>query len=164
MRRVLILALTILATDCRPVQAQLWQPNAKCEGQCRSTLAQCSAGSRKIMTTALKEAAPYRIETPARRKADIKFEYAFLGGEKCWDHYYRCAGTCRPPRRCIDACQSTFARCFAAGERLVRQGVQELKNLKIGSPEWQAADAKGDTETGKCLENNRSCQAKCANP
>jgi hypothetical protein len=60
--------------------------------------------------------------------------------------------------------QSKFAQCFAAGERLMREGLQEMTRLKYNSPEWQAANAKGDAETDKCLEENRACQAKCANP
>ena len=43
-------------------------------------------------------------------------------------------------------------------------GLREMRRAKFGSPEWQAAYAKGDTQTDRCLQENRSCQAQCANP
>jgi hypothetical protein len=164
MRVLLMLALVIMALGTSAARAQLVEQNTKCDASCKTALDQCSAVSRKIMTVALKETTSYKIGTPQRQRADTKFENAFLAGEKCWDSYYRCAARCQPPRHCIDACQAKFAQCFAAGERLMRDGLQEMKGLKFNSPEWQAANAKGDAETDKCLEDNRSCQAKCANP
>ena len=146
-------------------RAQVWeQLNTKCESLCRSSLDRCAAPSNKIMETALKETSAYNVGTPARERADVKFEGAYLTAEACWDKYYACAGKCRPPKRCINACQSTFGRCFAAGERTMREGLREMRRAKFGSPEWQAAYAKGDTQTDRCLQENRSCQAQCANP
>jgi hypothetical protein len=165
MRLLLALALAITAISSLPVQAQYAGPgqNTKCGGDCKLVLDQCSAAPNRIMTLALKETTPYNIGTRIRQKADIKFEGAFLAAEKCWDSYYRCTDRC-VPRHCIDACQATLTQCFAAGDRLAREGLQEMKRLKYNSPEWQAANTKGDAETDKCLEDNRSCQAKCANP
>jgi hypothetical protein len=165
MRLLLTLALAITAIGSLPVQAQylgLGQ-NTKCGGDCKSVFDRCSAAPSKIMTLALKETTPFDIGTRQRQKADIKFENAFLAGEKCWDNYYRCTDRC-VPRRCIAACQATLAQCFPAGERLARDGLQEMKRLKYNSPEWQAANTKGDAETAQCLEDDRNCQAKCANP
>src|SRR5262249_61865575 len=99
-----------------------------------------------------------------RERADVKFENAFQTAENCWDRYYVCAGKCRAPKKCTDACQSTFKRCFAAGEKTMREGLREMKHARFGSPEWQAAYAKGGTQTDQCVQENRNCQAKCANP
>jgi hypothetical protein len=164
MRGLLMLALLIMAVGTSAARAQLVEQNTKCDANSETALDLCSAVSRKIMTMSLKETTSYKIGTPQRQRADTKFEDAFLAGEKCWGNYYRCAVRCQPPRHCIDACQAKFAQCFAAGESLMREGLQQMKRLTYNSPEWQAADAKGDTETDRCLEDNRSCQAKCANP
>ena len=164
MRLLLMLALAITAIGSLPVQAQYTGPgNTKCETDCKSARDQCSAASNRIMVMALKETGPYKIETPQRQKADIKFENAFQVGEKCWDTFYRCTDRCEP-RRCIAACQATLAQCLPAGERLMREGLQEMKRLKYDSPEWQAAHTKGDAEIDKCLADDRSCQEKCSNP
>src|SRR5215467_8366106 len=157
-----IVALLVCSFSAR---GQVWeQINTRCEAGCRSTLDRCAAVSNKIMETALKETTPYNVGTPARERADIKFESAYLTAEGCWDKYYVCAGKCRAPKRCIGACQSTFRQCFAAGERTMREGLREMRLAKFGSPEWQAAYAKGDAQTDRCLQENRSCQAQCANP
>src|SRR6516164_1487366 len=156
--RFISMALALLACPVSraEVAAQL---NSKCEARCRSTLDQCAAVSNKIMETALKETTAYSVGTSGRERADIKFENAFLTAENCWDKYYLCAGKCRAPKRCVDACQSTFKQCFAAGERKMKEGLREMRKAKIDSPEWQAAYAKGDMETDRCLQDNRSCQA-----
>jgi hypothetical protein len=138
--------------------------NSKCEIGCRSALDQCAAVSNKVMETALKETTAYSIGSPEREKADVKFESAFVTAENCWDKYHSCTGKCRPPKKCLDACQSTFKQCFAAGEQKMKEGLREMRKAKFGSPEWQTAYGKGDKETDHCLQDNRSCQAKCANP
>lgn len=164
MRLLLTLALAITAVGSLPVQAQYaGTGNTKCEDACKSARDHCSAASNRVMETALKETGPYKIGTRQREKADIKFENAFQVGQKCWDNFYRCTDRCQP-RRCIDACQATLMQCLRAGERLMREGLQEMKRLKYDSPEWQAANTKGDAEIDKCLNDDRSCQAKCANP
>jgi hypothetical protein len=140
------------------------QLNSKCEASCRVSLDQCAAASNKIMETALKETSAYSVGTSGRERADVKFESAFLTAENCWDRYYTCAGRCRPPKKCVDTCQTTYKQCFAAGEKKMRQGLREMRHAKFGSPEWQAAYAKGNMETDNCVQENRSCQAKCANP
>lgn len=161
--RFISMALALLACPVSraEVAAQL---NSKCEARCRSTLDQCAAVSNKIMETALKETTAYSVGTSGRERADVKFEGAFQTAENCWDKYYLCAGKCRAPKKCVDACQSTFKQCFAAGEKKMRDGLREMRHNKFGSAEWQAAYAKGDAETDRCLQENRNCQAKCANP
>jgi hypothetical protein len=127
MRLLLIVALIL---GSFPAIAQVWDvTNSKCEAGCKVTLDRCSAAPKKIMATVEKEVTAYSIETSEREKADIKFENAFQVGEKCWDRYYRCAANCRPPKRCIDACQSTFKQCFAAGERTMKVGLREMKKF-----------------------------------
>jgi hypothetical protein len=158
------LALVAMILGVAPATAQQWDQNTKCEAACRSNLDQCAAVSNKTMETAIKETLPYRIETPERRRADIKFESAFQTAEKCWDKYYRCAGNCRPPKTCTDACQSSFKLCFAAGERTMKEGLRAMKSLKFGSDEWKAAYGRGDMPADRCLEENRNCHMKCANP
>ena len=161
--RFVSMALALLA--CSVSRAEVVaQMNSKCEASCRSTLDQCAAVSNKIMETALKETTAYSVGTSGRERADIKFEGAFQTAENCWDKYYLCTGKCRAPKKCVDACQSTFKQCFAAGEKKMRDGLQEMRHAKFGSSEWQAAYAKGDAETDRCLQENRNCQAKCANP
>jgi hypothetical protein len=161
MRWVAIVALVLGSV---PAKAQVWEQSDKCQTACKSTLDQCSAFSNKNMATALKEAEPYRIDSAAREKADIKFENAFQAAAKCWDRFYRCTGNCRPPKGCIEACQSIFKQCFAAGEQTAKDGLREMKNFKFASPEWKAAYAKGDKEIDHCLADNRDCQGKCAKP
>jgi hypothetical protein len=158
MRWALIVALAL-----GPIQAkaQMWGPSSKCEAACTAALDQCAAVPNRIMDTALKEMEPFSIESVARDKPDIKFENAFASSEKCRSRYLRCSGKCQPPKRCIDACQATFRQCFAAGERIMKAGLRELKQLKYDSPEWKAAYAKGDAEMERCLEDNRNCQGKC---
>jgi hypothetical protein len=138
--------------------------NSKCESACKATLDRCAAGANKRMETALKETTAYQVGSSERERADVKFETAFLEAATCWDKYYNCAGKCRPPQLCTDQCQSTFKRCFAAAERKMQDGLREMRRAKFGSPEWQSAYAKGDMDTDHCLQENRSCQAKCANP
>jgi hypothetical protein len=140
--------------------------NAKCEAACKTALDKCAAVPNKIMDTASKEAVPYKIDTPERERADIKLESAFQASETCRNGYDRCAIKCRPSKACIDACHSRFHQCFAAGERKMQEGLREIKGkrLQFGSPEWQTAYTKGDRDINKCLENNRSCEAKCINP
>jgi hypothetical protein len=104
------------------------------------------------------------VGTSARERVDVKFEGAFETAENCWDRYCVCADKCLPPKKCVVACHSTFRQCFAAGERKMRDGLREMRRAKFGSPEWQAAYTKGDSETDRCIQDNRSCQAKCANP
>jgi hypothetical protein len=148
-----------------PAQTQVSEwINSKCETGCRSALDQCAATSNKVMETALKETTVYAVGTAERAKVDIKFESAFQKAEACWDKYYICAAKCAPPKRCINACQSTFRKCFAAGDAKTREGLRQIKALKTGTPEWQAAYAKGDADIDACLEHNRNCKAKCANP
>jgi hypothetical protein len=161
MRWVLIVA---LVCGGGPATAQIWGQNAKCESACRSTLDHCAAVSNKIMEMALKEADPYQVGTSERDRVDIKFESAFLAGEHCWDRYHRCTLGCAPPKRCVDACQSRFRQCFAASERRMKEGLREMKTLTFGSPEWKAVYGKGDKDADRCLEDNRNCQGKCANP
>jgi hypothetical protein len=162
MRSVLVVVV-VLASG--PTQAQVWDLiNSQCEVGCRTALNQCAAVSNKIMETSLKETTAYNIGTPDREKADIKFENAFQTAEKCWSGYYKCTGHCQAPRRCVAACQSTLKQCFAAGERKMQEGLREMKNFAFGSAEWTAAYAKGGTDIDHCLEENHSCQAKCANP
>jgi hypothetical protein len=163
--RVVAMGMTVLLACSVSARAQLWdQMNTKCETSCRSGLDQCAAVFNKIMETALKETTAYSVGSSRRERADVKFEGAFLKTQNCWDTYYMCTRKCRAPQRCIDACQSTFTRCFAAGERKMREGLREMRHAKFDSPEWQAAYAKGNAETDRCLQDDQSCQAKCANP
>jgi hypothetical protein len=111
-----------------------------------------------------KEMEPFSIESVERDTPDIKFENAFASSEKCRSRYLRCSERCQPPKKCIDACQATFKKCFATGERIMKEGLRELKKLKYDSPEWRAAYTKGDVEIDRCLEENRNCPGKCANP
>jgi hypothetical protein len=116
------------------------------------------------METALKKTTAYSIGTFERENADVKFESAFQTAEKCWGKYYKCAGRCHAPKRCIATCQSKFKKCFAAAETRMKEGPRAMKGLKFASPEWEAAYAKGGADSDRCLESNRDCQAKCANP
>ena len=162
MRTMLVVALVL---SCGPAQAQVWDLiNSQCESACRTGLNQCAAVANKIMETSLKETTAYNIGTSDREKADIKFENAFQASEKCWGRYYKCTGHCQAPRRCIAACQSTFKQCFAAGERKMQEGLREMRNFAFGSTEWSAAYGKANRDVDHCLEENHSCQAKCANP
>jgi len=161
MRWVPIVALMLAAV---PAEAQVWDMNSKCEESCRVALDKCAAVSNKIMGTELKQAQPYNIGTPEREKADAKFESAFQEGEKCWKGYYRCTAHCRAPKACVDKCQAAFRQCFATGERLIKEGLREIRRFEFGSPEWKAAYAKGDAETDHCLEDDRKCIGNCANP
>jgi len=161
----LLIAVVCLLAGSVSVNAEVSELiNSQCESGCRSTLDQCAAVSNKVMETALKQTTTYSIGSPEREKADVKFENAFVTAEKCWDKYYGCTGKCRPPKKCLAACQSTFKQCFAAGEQKMKEGLREMRKAKFGSPEWQTAYGKGDKETDHCLQDNRSCQAKCANP
>jgi hypothetical protein len=163
--RFVLIAASVVITAPALAKAQAWeQVNSTCESTCKSTLDRCAAAANKLMQTALKETSAYNVGSSEREGADVKFENAFLTAETCWDKYYKCAGKCRPPKRCIDQCQSAFKRCFAAAEGKMRDGLREMRQAKFGSPEWQTAYAKGDMETDHCLQENRSCQAKCANP
>jgi hypothetical protein len=160
--RMVVLALFACSLSAR---AQVWDPtNAQCEARCRSTLDQCAAASNKIMETALKETSAYNVGSSSRQRADVKFENAFQTAENCWDKYYVCAGKCRAPRKCVEACQATFRQCFAAGESKVKEGLRAMRHAKFGSPEWQAAYAKGDAETDRCLQEDQSCQVRCVTP
>jgi hypothetical protein len=163
MRFVAMVSLVLLAGSVARAQVAE-QMNSKCEAGCRSTLDQCAAVSNKIMETALKETTAYSVGTSGRERADVKFEGAFQTAENCWDRYYVCADKCRSPKKCVGACQSTFKQCFAAGEKKMRDGLREMRRAKFGSPEWQAAYTKGDSQTDRCIQDNRGCQAKCANP
>jgi len=164
MRFVAMVYLALLACSVSTRAEVADQMNSKCEAGCRSSLDQCAAASNKIMETALKETTAYSVGSSGRERADVKFEGAFQKAENCWDRYYMCAGKCRAPKKCVDACQSTFKQCFVAGEKKVREGLREMQHAKFGSPEWQAAYAKGNSETDRCLRENRICQTKCANP
>jgi hypothetical protein len=164
-RLVLVASVVLLLAGSVSARAQMGeQLNSKCQSACRSTLDQCAAVSNKIMETALKETTAYSVGTSARDNADVKFENAYLTAENCWDKYYTCTEKCRPPKTCIGACQTSFKKCFAAGEAKMKAGLREMRKLKFGSPEWQAAYAKGDMDADRCLQDNRTCQAKCANP
>jgi hypothetical protein len=161
MRWALIVAFVLGSVQAK---AQVWEQNIKCETACRATLDQCSAVPNRVMDTALNEMTPYTYDSPDRDKPDIKFENAFEAGEKCRGRYLRCAGKCQPPKKCVDACQATFKRCFAIGERKMKEGLRELKTFKYDSPQWKTAYGKGDAEMARCLEDNRNCRGKCANP
>jgi hypothetical protein len=153
-----------LALGPLPAKAQVSELNAKCEATCKMALDQCAAVPNKIMDTALKEAEPYKIDTPERERADIKFERAFQAGQRCQNRYDRCTSKCSPSKACLDACHPTFRKCFAASERKLKKSLQEIKGLKFGSPEWQTAYTKADGDINQCLETNRNCEAKCINP
>jgi hypothetical protein len=161
MRWICIVALLL---SCAPAEAQMSTLNNKCEATCRVALDRCSVVFDRIMDTALKEMTPYRAESVEKARADIRFEAAFEAGEKCRGRYSRCVEKCQPPKGCIKACLSTFKKCFADGKRLVYQGLRDLRKLKYDSPEWKAAYAKGDSDIEHCLDEDRSCEAKCANP
>src|SRR5262249_22255597 len=160
MRWILVFA---LALTTLPAKAQMSELNSKCEAACKTALDKCAAVSNKIMDTALKETGPYKIGTPERERADIKFERAFQVRETCRSRYERCATKCLPAKACMDACHSTLHQCFAAGERKMQEGLREIKSLKFGSPKWQTAYTKGDRDIDQCLETNRNCEAKCIN-
>jgi hypothetical protein len=163
MRWVVMVAFALVTVPLRAQDAALLN-NSACEAACKTKLDRCSATSNKVMETALKESSVYTIDTADRARADTKFEGAFLAGEKCWDGYYRCSATCQPPKRCLNACRSTFKRCFAVGERKMRQGLVAMRGLPFNSSEWQAAYTQGDGDVNRCLLEIRDCQAKCANP
>jgi len=162
MRWVLMVVLALVAAPGRAQDIEL--TNSACEAACKGKLDRCAAVSNRIMHTALKETSAYTVDAPERQRADVKFEAAFQAGEKCWDGYFRCAATCRPAKACLDACRSTFKRCFAQGEKKMREGLKEMRSSPFGSPAWQAANAKGDAELDQCLVENHNCQTKCANP
>jgi hypothetical protein len=161
MRWVLVAALVLGSV---PANAQMSTLNNKCEATCRDAREQCSAVFDRVMDTALKEMTPFRAESTEKARADIKFETAFEAGEKCRVRYNSCVDKCEPPRKCISACQVTYKKCFAVGESMVKEGIRELRKLKYDSPEWKVAYEKGDKEIERCLEDDRSCEGKCANP
>jgi hypothetical protein len=163
-RLLLIAALIVLAAPASARAEGSEQLNSKCQASCKSTLDRCAAAANRRMQTAIKETTAYNVGSAARESADVKFESAFLTAEGCWDRYYACTGKCRPPKACIDQCQSAFKRCFAAAEAKMRDGLGKMRTAKFGSPAWQAANAEGDAEADHCLQENRNCQAKCTNP
>ena len=131
MRLLLIAALIVLAAPASARAEGSEQLNSKCQASCKSTLDRCAAAANRRMQTAIKETTAYNVGSAARESADVKFESAFLTAEGCWDRYYACTGKCRPPKKCIDQCQSAFKRCFAAAEAKMRDGLGKMRTPSL---------------------------------